>query len=121
MYVIDFTPPMEGFDGRFNTFRLGLGWSKRLSVGDRVFLADKKRSWIFGQAEVEGVMTGKLGEMANLYAAENHNHKSKPIAQASENLIANMVRRYGPHICDREKKVTVIVLHMKRKFDADMR
>lgn len=110
--VIEFSPPMEGLEGEFNTFRLGMAWSKRIVVGDTIWLMDKKQFLIFGSAIVTGIFVGKLRDMSDLYACRNHNQKGLDPEGANNRLIANMIKRYGPNMCDENKKVTVI--EMKR-------
>ena len=112
-YVIEFAPPMSGLEGEFNTVRLGVKWSRNLKPGDTVFLMDKPKSAIFGQAEVTRIEVGKLGEVASVHAAQNHNQKHSDPDAAPQRLIENMVKRYGPHKCDQNKRVTVIYLRVK--------
>jgi hypothetical protein len=112
-HVIEFAPPAEGLDGVsvFNTFRLGRVWHERLKEGDEVFLMWAKKMQVFGRAKVGPVHKGKLRELANLYAHLNHNQSANPdTAGAADRLIANMMKRYGPHICHENKLCTVIFL-----------
>lgn len=108
LHVIDFSPPMEGFESFFNTFRLGTAWSKRVQVGERVLLMDNKLHTVFGAAEVAAIHVGKLGEMAAQHAALNHNQLGKE--DAAGRLIEGTIRRYGPHRTNVDKKYTVIYL-----------
>lgn len=108
LHVIDFSPPAVGFDGFFNTFRLGVAWAKRVSVGERVLLMDNKQHLAFGLAEVISIKTGPLGEMAATHAVFNHNYLGSEDAAAS--LIAGTIKRYGPHRTNVDKKYTVIYL-----------
>lgn len=101
---------MSGLEGTFNTFRLGLRYSKVLKPGDKVLLIDKAKMVCFGRATVKKVVVGKLRDMANFYAHDNHNQKETLPEQAPDSLVANMMKRYGPHICNENKKVTVIYL-----------
>lgn len=110
MFVIEFSPPMMGIEGHFNTVRLGTKWSKCLNVGDRVLLVDKRKSEVMKSATVEAVAVGKLGEMAQLHAAQNHNQRGLDATGAPRRLIDNMIKRYGPNMCDENKRVTVIYL-----------
>ena len=112
MYVLEFAPPMTGIGGQFNTVRLGIKWSRCLVAGDKVLLIDKKQSCTMGCAIVESVAVGKLGEMAQLHAAGNHNQRDLDAEGAPGRLVSNMVKRYGPHRCDENKRVTVIYLRM---------
>jgi hypothetical protein len=107
--AIEFYPPMQGLDGRFNTFRLGLAWSKRVSKGDYVLLLDNKTKVAFARARVTGVHTGTLCEMAKLYAHLNHNQRHDP-SNARQNIVTALMKRYGPQMVTVDKKVTVIDL-----------
>jgi hypothetical protein len=110
MNVIFFSPPMQGIEGTFNTFRIGLRYSKLLKRGDKVLLVDLKGCVVIGHAKVKSVIVGRLDEMAKLYAHENHNQTGLDGEGASDRLVANMQKRYGPHIASLEKKTTVIYL-----------
>ena len=109
-YVLEFAPPMNNIEGRFNTVRLGTKWGKTLVPGDVVYLLDKPHSMLIGRAKVERVLIGKLGEMATAHAAHNHNQVGLDPEGAPLRLITNMIKRYGPHRCDENKRVTVIYL-----------
>ena len=117
MFVIEFSPPMVGITGTFNTVRLGLKLSRCLNVGDKVVLIDKRRAETMGAAFVESVHVGRLGDMAQLHAAENHNQRGLDREDAPKRLVANMVKRYGPHICNENKYVTVVYLRMSDEDD----
>lgn len=108
IYTLPFAPPMSGFEGEFNTFRMSRGWAQRLNRGDKVLLFDAKQSIVFGEAKVLRVITGRLGELAVEHAAMNHNRKGEPVEGAPERLIASMQRRYGPRIAEPGRWATVI-------------
>jgi hypothetical protein len=114
MRIIEFSPPMSGLDGEFNTFRLGIAWSKRLMPGDLVCLMNKKEFLLMGHAEVTAVHVGKLSDMSALHARRNHNQLGLPPDGAGERLIANMIKRYGPHKCLYDSKVTVIYMNRRQ-------
>ncbi|MEZ2310846.1 hypothetical protein AB6809_29800 [Paraburkholderia sp. RCC_158] len=112
-YVIEFAPPAEGLDGvlPFNTFRIGKVWAGRLKEGDEVLLMWSKKMQVFGRATVGAIHTGKLRELAEQHAAFNHNQSGHPdVDGAPDRLIANMQKRYGPHIAHDNKLTTVIYL-----------
>lgn len=109
--IIDFSPPMSGIAGEFNTFRLGVAWSKRLNPGEQVLLMDKKLYSVMGSAKVMGVTVGSLSEMGALYGSQNHNQKHLPKEGAGERVATAMIKRYGPNRCCEDSKVTVI--HLK--------
>lgn len=112
MHVIEFSPPMEGIDGEFNTFRLGMAWFKRLVRGEEVLLIDRKQFCVIGRATVTDIQTGPLREMSYQHGSHNHNQKHLPPDGAGERVIAAMIKRYGPNKCCDSSKVTVI--YMKR-------
>jgi hypothetical protein len=112
-YALDFASPADGLDSEpiFNTFRIGRVWAARLHENDNVFLMDAKTKLVFGEAYVEDVMTGKLGELARQHARFNHNQIGKPDELGAANrLIANLTKRFGPHIVNENKLTTVIYL-----------
>lgn len=115
MRVIEFSPPMSGLDGEFNTFRLGIAWSKRLAPGEIVLLIDKKQFLVIGHAEVTAIQVGELSDMSALHARRNHNQIGLDPDGAGERLIANMMRRYGPHKLSHTSRVTVI--YLKRRLE----
>lgn len=110
IHILEFSPPMTGFETFFNTFRLGIAWSKRLAPGMKVLLVDKKNHTAFGIAEVINIKTGKLGELAPIHAYMNHNQLHTSRAEAPRRLIEGSIKRYGPHKCNENKLFTVIYL-----------
>ena len=110
MHIIEFSPPMLNLVGTFNTFRLGLRYSKLLKESDTVCLIDKKNLCVIGQAVVENIFKGRLDDMAMLYAHDNHNQLGLDVETAAERLMTAMLRRYGPQIVNESKIVTVIYL-----------
>jgi hypothetical protein len=112
-FALDFEPPLAGFQDEFNTFRLGLTWSKKLQKGDLVLLFDTKEKAIFGRAKVLGIETGKLIELAQGHAHMNHNQLGKAPMEAAYCLVERVRKRYGPHIARDDKKCTVIYLRRK--------
>lgn len=117
MYVIEFAPPMLGLEGSFNTVRLGGTWAKRLQDGEKVLLMDKPKSLIFATAIVEGVIVGKLHDVAVSHAALNHNQKGMDAEGAPERLMAAMKKRYGPHKVSDTSRVTAIYLRVINEKD----
>lgn len=116
MYVIDFAPPILNIDNDFNTVRLGVKWSRILKPGDIVLLVNKPKSEVMCKAVVRRISVGKLKDLAPIHAVHNHNQKGLDPSCAPERLIAGMIKRYGPHKCDVDKKITVIDL---RKLEND--
>lgn len=110
MHIIEFSPPMLNLVGTFNTFRLGLRYSKLLNERDTVMLIDKKNLCVIGKAIVKSVIKGRLDDMAMLYAHENHNQKELDSEGAAQRLMTAMFKRYGPQMINEGKMVTVIYL-----------
>lgn len=110
MHIIEFSPPIMGISGTFNTFRLGIRYSKILKVNDTVCLIDKQKLAIMGYAQVKEVLVGRLDDMAKLHASKNHNQVLNEPMFAPDLLIEAMMKRYGPHMVSLDKKVTVIYL-----------
>jgi hypothetical protein len=70
-----FAPPLVGFEGWFNTFRLGASNYRRYQnkIGTVMTLYDKRRQGtILGYARVTGVATGGFEDLLQRYAHTNH-------------------------------------------------
>lgn len=110
-YVLDFMPPVVGTENLFNTMRIGMTWSKKLAIGDKVYLQDSKTKMIFGIAVVESVVVGGLGELCMCYGHQNHTEvNSDDPCGSGERLFKLTQKIYGPHIAKVNKKSTVINL-----------
>ena len=73
--LLVFAPPLIGFDGWFNTFRLGASNYNRFKdkVGTTVTLYDKRKAGkVLGFARITGVATGGFEELLQRYAHTNH-------------------------------------------------
>lgn len=109
--VLDFIPPLTGFEGAFNTFRVGTGMLKKVAVGDEVFLMDGKRKVVFGRARVTQIEPGMLGELCLAHADMNHTEvHSADKTQSSARLFSYIRKLYGPHIAHHEKRAVVVYL-----------
>jgi hypothetical protein len=108
--TIGFTPPAEGVENQFNTFRLGWTLAKRLKVEQEVFLLDEKTKIVFGRAQVVSVHTGTLIDMCQEHAWLNHRELLNEPDSAPDRLIAYIRKLYGPHIAVDNKRCTVIYL-----------
>lgn len=106
--IVEFAPPMSGIEGEFNTFRLGGAWVKRVEVGDKIALMDKKECALIGYAVITGVHKGKLRDMSAQHGFHNHNQRHLPVEGAGERVIAAMQKRYGPNRCTENSIVTVL-------------
>lgn len=111
-YFLDFSPPINGMHGIFNTFRLGAAWIKRVEPGDNVLLANKARSLVIGRAVVSEVDSGTLKEMAIKHGYQNHSQEGYAPEEAAQRITQSMIKRYGPHKCSEESKVTVLYLEI---------
>ncbi|UBM12715.1 hypothetical protein [Cupriavidus metallidurans] len=103
---------MLNMHGEFNTIRLGGFFGKNLTVGAGVLLVDAKSHTLIGTAMVTGLHLGKLRDIAPEHARHNHNRKDDSPDVAVQNLIAAMIKRYGPHKCKETSLVSVVYLRM---------
>lgn len=95
----------------FNTVRLGGRLGSVLTPGCRVVLVERPKSIVLGCAVIQYTKVGTLREIADRYAHLNHNQKGKDREGAPDRLIAGMIKRYGPHKCGENSKVSMILLH----------
>lgn len=107
---IKFSKSAKGLDlPRFNTFRIGEAWHKRLYVGKQVALV--KEDEIVSMAIVEALHIGEKEEMAENFAHENH---SIIALDVKENIPEVMLKRLrntsGKLFYDMSKLITVIYL-----------
>lgn len=110
-YIIEFYPPIIGLENHFNTVRLGLAWSKKLNVGDKVYLSDNKQKLVIGEAVVTELHTGSLEEICQSHAQMNHTQLEEPDkAKTPDGLMSVIQKFYGPHIAVPTKKATAIYL-----------
>jgi hypothetical protein len=109
--VLDFVPPLVGFEGAFNTFRVGTGMLKKTAVGNEVFLMDSNRKVVFGRARVMQMEPGLLGELCCEHASMNHTEVYNPEkTESAARLFAYIQKLYGPHIAHKDKRAVVIYL-----------
>lgn len=111
-YALDFAPPFVGLNHeKFNTIRLGTSWSKRVSIGDEVYIQSSKDRLVFSKALVNEVIVGEIGELLLVHAQFNHNELHETDGKSAERLYQLMLKLYGPHILSSpRKKATVIYL-----------
>lgn len=110
MHIIEFSPPMRGIFGTFNTFRLGKRLHNMLKPGQKVLLVNKKQLFAFGRAQVLSAELGPFRAMAEKHAAANHNWRHLSPEEAVPSLMTSMTKRYGPHRINENSVVTVIYL-----------
>lgn len=101
--------------GKFNTFRLGLGYSRKLKVNDRVLLTYKSNSsWsnLSHTARVTEIHTGPLNTMLDNHAENNHLVKNLVTSKLDkiaklDKILTGIYKRYG---CELDSDFTVIDL-----------
>jgi len=109
--VLDFIPPLVGFEGVFNTFRVGTGMLKKAQVGNEVFLMDGNRKVVFGRARVTAMESGLLGELCCEHAGMNHTEVDKQDkTESPARLFAYIQKLCGPHIVHKDKRAVVVYL-----------
>lgn len=113
--LLAFRPPIRGFDGRFNTFRLGQAWTKRVVDGSRVALMDTKSHEVFAVAAITDVHSGDKRTMAEQHGANNHNVRVTGVP-ASEKVGDYMLRRlrnsFGKMIYENQSDATVLYMRV---------
>lgn len=109
-YTLDFVPPLTGFEGEFNTIRLGVAWTKKLKSGDVVYLQDSKNKIIFAKAEVIGIEQDSLGQICLYHAKNNHSELGQRDGNHAARVYSLMVKLLGPHIVNHTKKACAIYL-----------
>lgn len=115
--VIGFIPPHVGLEGHFNTFRLGMALTKRLTPGMTVFLMCQKTMTVFGSAEVISIATGPLAAMCLEHGVGNHTELATTNPLDSPKRLFDLVCKiYGPHIASESKKTTVVFLRRHDEF-----
>lgn len=114
----EFTPTLKfkrtiGFEGEFNTFRIGRAWSKRVTEGMTVALMSAKDSRIVGYADVTRVYAGKKEALAEMFGKDNHCARALNI---TEDVPATMLRRLknasGTMIYNSNPDATIIYMRM---------
>lgn len=115
-YCRDFTPTIpfiknaKGLTGRFNTFRLGDAWSRRLREGMIVAMSvgDER----VGFAKVERVICGDKVEMANQFGKDNHSIKHCGIVENfGEAMLKKIKNTCGTRSFNQYANATVIYLN----------
>lgn len=109
-YTLDFMPPLTGFDGEFNTIRLGVKWTKLLKAGDVIYLQNSKDKLIFGKAEVINVEQDTFGQICLYHAKNNHSEIDRTDDNSAYRIYQLMKKMLGPHIVSHQKKAVAIYL-----------
>lgn len=108
--LLGFAPPLKGFTGRFNSFRMGRAWSERVKPGKVIGLLDTKTQQIFGSAHVVGVDHGPLDAMLELHAAENHYIKATEHPNPEQELFRIMRNLIGTGFVRLERDASVVIM-----------
>ena len=111
--VLTFRPPLKGFDGYFNTFRLGPAWSKRLVGGVIVALFDTKNGHVFAKAKVIETFIGDKCDMALKHGKNNHlmvDHQCEDSVQ--DKMLKILRNAFGKLIYESHSQATVIYLEL---------
>lgn len=111
---LKFKPPLRGFDNvRFNTFRCGEAWAKRLQKGSIVAIVDAKTDDILGHAYVTEVHFGNKLQMAELHGKYNHTMQALNIVDnIAETMLKRLKSTSGSMIYNGSDNVSVIYLEM---------
>ena len=120
MQCADFTPrlnfkaPLMGFDfPRFNTFRCGTAWVKRLQKGSLVAIFNTKTYTVVGHAYVTEVHFGNKQRMAELHGLFNHSMLALEIVDnIAETMLKRLKNSSGSMIYNSSDDVSVIYLEM---------
>lgn len=105
-----FAPPLKGFHGRFNSFRMGSAWYGRVKADKLVALYDTRGRSVFGTARVVAADCGPLSSMLELYAAENHYLKAQPHEKPEEELYRLMRNLIGTGFVKLDRAASVVVM-----------
>lgn len=118
---LKFKPPLRGFDQpRFNTFRCGEAWSKRLQKGSMVAIVNAKTNAVEGHAYVTEVHFGNKQQMAELHGKFNHSMLALNIVDnIAETMLKRLKNSSGSMIYNSSDNVSVIymeMIHDKEKY-----
>lgn len=113
VYSIQFAPPHQGFEGEFNTLRLGKTWATRLKLGDVIAITDSKTGEVFSWAEVTAVHADRLPALLRDHAHRNHKEQgTDDPSGAAERRRASMSKLYGPRFVTDTRWAAAIYLRI---------
>lgn len=108
--ILTFRPPLKGFDGEFNTFRLGTAWYYRIGPGVKTALINTVDKDVFAKAVVLESEVGPLDEMCRVHARFNHAMLSVPPEEAADRMRKLIRQSYGMIEINEDTEITVIYL-----------
>lgn len=111
--IIAFKPKLVGFDGTFNTFRMGLAWFGRLMPGVVVGLMNSDNDEIFGKAVVQKLYQGPFPKMCDEHAYMNHMLLGLEPDDASERMREIIRKAYGKFVRDSMETSMASVIYLK--------
>lgn len=109
---------LAGMEGRFNTFRMGGAWARRVVPGTVVALMDRSKT-IVAHARVYKVDYGDKHAMAREHGASNHlilarGTRGLTVEEAMLKVLRNV---FGKLIFEAQPKATVIYLERLHEGD----
>lgn len=107
-----------GLDRPSNTVRVGVAWTQRLRIGDRIALYHAKAKRIFGHAIVTDLVAGPIADVLRDHAHNNHLMLDHDPATAAGELRDWQLRNYGPRIINEKTRLTAIYLQREPAEDA---
>lgn len=111
--IIAFRPKLMGFDGTFNTFRMGTAWFGRLMPGVIIGLMNAENDEIFAKAEVIKVVQGKFPDMCDQHAYMNHMLLGMEPEDASEKMRGIIRQAYGKFVHGNMDSSMATVIYLK--------
>ena len=117
MPVIAFKPPLIGFEGVFNTFRMGGAWVKRVAPGSQIGLLDTSTQSVFATATITDVISGDKNEMAYLHGCRNHLFKSQQLSdEVAAREIKKALRTLSGNLIYNNNTIATVI-YMRRNDD----
>lgn len=99
-----------GLDGTCNTFRRGLGWQRRLVVGQRIGLLNLATNERLRDVRVAEVHGGKLGTLLDDHAAMNHMLRGGNYPDAAARLMNILIKLYGRNHAALDAEFSVVYM-----------
>lgn len=113
IYSITFAPPHHGFEGEFNTLRLGRTLAQRLKQGDKIAITDSKTGEVIKWAEVTETHAARLPELLREHAHRNHKeHGLGDPAGAPQRRRESMTKIYGPRFVTDTRWATAVYMRI---------